>query len=121
MSPAETIGANVRRRLADFVRTLRDSRFAVGLAQTPHPPAILASPAAMRPTLLQPALRALFCAARSDWERFDEIFAAYWQGRGVRRVRHTTSASSESRPSMQRLAASAPQDLPGSPDYLEPG
>src|SRR5262249_53452186 len=121
MSPAETIGANVRRRLAGFVRTLRDNGFAVGFAETRDALSILASPAAMRPTLLEPALRALFCATRSDWERFDEIFAAYWQGRGVRRARHTTSASSERRPSMQRLAASAPQDLPGSPDYLEPG
>src|SRR5262245_51510622 len=120
MSPAETIGANVRRRLAGFVRTLRDNGFAVGLAETRDALSILASPAAMRPTLLKPALRALFCATRSDWERFDEIFAAYWQGRGMRRVRHAANASSASRPSMQRLAAS-PQDVPGSPDYLEAG
>src|SRR5262249_480167 len=109
------------RRLAGFVRTLRDNGFAVGLAETRDSLSIFASPAATLPTLLKPALRALFCATRSDWERFDEIFAAYWQGRGVRRPRHTTSASRESRPSMQRLAASAPQDLLGSPDYLELG
>ena len=29
---------------------------------------------------LQPAFRALFSADRSDWQRFDEIFAAYWTG-----------------------------------------
>src|SRR5262245_24622594 len=121
MSPAETIGASARRRLAGFVRTLRDNGFAVGLAETRDALSILASPAALRPTLLQPALRALFCATRSNWERFDEIFAAYWQGRGVRRMHRATGASRESRPSMERLAASAPQGMPGSPDYLELG
>ena len=46
--------------------------------------AVLASPAALRPSSLKPALRALFCATHSDWERFDEIFDAYWRGRGMR-------------------------------------
>jgi uncharacterized protein len=119
MSP-EAIGAGMRRRLAGFARTLRDNGFAVGLAETRDALAILASPAALRPALLQPALRALFCATHSDWERFDEIFAAYWRARGVRRVRHATSASTQqSRPSsMQRLAAPAAQ---GSPDHVEAG
>jgi uncharacterized protein with von Willebrand factor type A (vWA) domain len=66
-----------------------------------------------RPQLLQPALRALFCATRSDWERFDDLFAAYWLGRGVRRVQHAANASSQGRPTMQRLAASSTQDSPG--------
>ncbi len=112
----ETMGVNIRRRLASFVRTLRDNGFAIGLAETRDALAVLASPAALRPALLQPALRALFCATRSDWERFDDIFAAYWQGRGVRCIQHAASATSQSRPSMQRLAASAAQ---GSPDHVE--
>src|SRR5215470_4397440 len=115
MSPAETIGANVRRRLAGFVRTLRDSGFAVGLAETRDALAILASPAAVTPALLQPALRALFCATHSDWERFDEIFAAYWQGRGVRRAQHAAGISEVGRPSMQRPGSGAQ----GSPDHVE--
>jgi uncharacterized protein with von Willebrand factor type A (vWA) domain len=120
MPSAGTIGANMRRRLAGFARTLRDNGFAIGLAETRDALAILASPAALQPALLRPALRALFCATRSDWERFDEVFAAYWQGRGVRRVQHATSASTQQSPpsSMQRLAAPAAQ---GSPDHVEAG
>src|SRR5262245_20236350 len=76
-----------RRRLADFARTLRDNGFKVGLAETGDALAILAGPLAGRPSTLKPAFRALFCATRSDWERFDEIFGAYWQGRGVRQAR----------------------------------
>jgi len=118
MPPSETIGSNMRRRLAGFVRTLRDNGFAVGLAETRDALAVLASPAVSQSTLLQPALRSLFCATRSDWERFDEIFSAYWLGRGRRRVQHGTSASSQAHPSMQRPATWAAQ---GSPDHVEAG
>jgi uncharacterized protein with von Willebrand factor type A (vWA) domain len=117
---AETIGATMRRRLAGFARTLRDNGFAVGLAETRDALSILASPAAAHPQLLQPALRALFCATRSDWERFDEIFAAYWLGRGVRRVQHATGSTDRSRPSMQRLAESAVETRPERRDDFEP-
>lgn len=115
-----TIGATMRRRLAGFARTLRDNGFAVGLAETRDALSILASPAAMQPALLQPALRALFCATRSDWERFDEIFAAYWQGRGVRRVQQTAGTPGESRSTARRLAESiVPQVPQGMPDDVE--
>ncbi len=71
------IGPATRRRLADFARTLRDNGFRVGLAETRDALAILASPAAARPTLLKSALRALFCATHSDWEKCDEIFEEF--------------------------------------------
>jgi uncharacterized protein with von Willebrand factor type A (vWA) domain len=122
MSLTETIGASMRRRLAGFVRTLRDNGFAIGLAETRDALAILASPAAMRPALLQPALRALFCATRSDWERFDEIFAAYWRGRGVRRAQRTGEAPGESRSMARRVAESMISQRPhGMPDAVEQG
>ena len=73
-----------RRRLAGFARTLRDNGYRVGLAETRDALQVLASPAALRPSSLKPALRSLFCATHSDWERFDEIFDAFWQGRGMR-------------------------------------
>ncbi|MGA7312000.1 MAG: carbon monoxide dehydrogenase, partial [Pseudolabrys sp.] len=57
------------------------------MAETGDALAILAAPLATRPSTLKPALRSLFCATHSDWERFDEIFDAFWQGRGVRRAR----------------------------------
>ena len=122
MPPAETIGANMRRRLAGFARTLRDNGFAVGLAETRDALAILVSPAALQPALLQPALRALFCATRSDWERFDEIFAAYWQGRGMRRAQRTVGTPGASRSTTRHIADSvAAQPPQGVPDAVEQG
>ena len=52
MTPT-AIGAAMRRRLAGFVRTLRDNGFKVGLAETRDALAVLASPAAARPSSLQ--------------------------------------------------------------------
>jgi uncharacterized protein len=122
MPPDETIGANMRRRLAGFVRALRDNGFAVGLAETRDALAVLASPAAARRALLQPALRALFCATRSDWERFDEIFAAYWLGHGMRRVQRTVGTPGESRSATRHVADSVTVQRPqGAPDAVEQG
>ena len=116
----ESIGAAARRRLAGFAATLRQNGFAVGLAETRDALAVLASPAAARPALLKAALRALFCATRSDWQRFDEIFDAWWRGRGIRSVQKISGAASESRASLRRLAeAGAPAGSPGAPDHVE--
>src|SRR4029453_3296839 len=84
-SPTEGgVGAAMRQRLAGFVRTLRDNGYAVGLAETSDALAILSSPAAARMHSLTAAFRALFCASHSDWEKFDEVFAAFFSGRGIR-------------------------------------
>jgi len=118
--PFEGVGARACRRLAGFSRTLRDNGFQVGLAETRDALAILSSPAAVRPSLLKPALRALFCATRSDWERFDEIFDAYWKGRGMRQVRTLSGTPIESRTSLRRLAEAGEQSQSaGLPDHAE--
>jgi uncharacterized protein len=108
------------RRLAGFARTLRDNGFKVGLAETRDALAILASPAAARPATLQPALRALFCATHSDWERFDEIFAAFWHGRHMRQRQVLSGAPPGSPAAGRRLAeAPVPQEALGLPDRVE--
>lgn len=80
----DDIGAALRLRLAGFMRTLRDSGFRVGLAESRDALTLLMSPLVRRPDSLRAAFRALFCGRRSDWQRFDEIFDAYWSGRGVK-------------------------------------
>jgi uncharacterized protein with von Willebrand factor type A (vWA) domain len=81
------IGPATRRRLAGFAATLRDNGFKVGLAETRDALSILASPIAARPSALQSALRALFCATHSDWDKFDTLFDAFWRGRDMRSAR----------------------------------
>jgi uncharacterized protein with von Willebrand factor type A (vWA) domain len=117
------VGATMRTRLAGFVRTLRDNGFAVGPAETRDALAILASPLAGRRSTLQPALRGLLSATRSDWERFDGIFAAYWTGHGMR-YRHTVSTSAGGARSLDRQRAPTGTDSsqpPGMPDHTRRG
>ncbi len=73
-------------RVAAFAAALRENGFAVGLAESRDALAILASPLGRRPSSLRPALRALLCATRTDWLRFDALFDAFWLGVGVRRL-----------------------------------
>jgi uncharacterized protein len=103
-STHEGIGVPIRRRLAAFARTLRDNGFKVGLAETRDAVAILTLPFADRPSSLKPALRALFCATHSDWERFDEIFDVYWLGRGRRQARVLVDTASASTAPLRRIA-----------------
>src|SRR4029077_20832985 len=101
----DPLAAPMRHRLAGFARTLRSHGFRVGLAETSDALAVLASPAALRPASLKPALRALFCATRSDWERFDEIFDAYWRGEGMRQRQILSGAPGASHaPAGKKLA-----------------
>jgi uncharacterized protein with von Willebrand factor type A (vWA) domain len=114
------IGSNLRRRLAGFVRTLRDNGFKIGLAETRDALRVLASPAALKPRLLKSALRSLFCATPSDWQRFNGIFEAYWLRRFVRSVQRTSAALGESRASLRRVFDPGAAHRPsGGPDHVE--
>jgi len=120
MNDGSAAGAPARFRLAGFARTLRANGFKVGLAETADALSILVSPAALRPISLKPALRALFCATHSDWERFDEIFAAFWQGEGMRRRQVLKGTPEMGQPSARRLnQAPVPQEALGMPDRVQ--
>jgi uncharacterized protein with von Willebrand factor type A (vWA) domain len=114
--------SGTRHRLARFVRTLRDNGFKVGLAETCDAVAILTAPPALNPSTLKPALRSLFCATHSDWQRFDEIFDAFWQGRGVRQARALASPALTNRSPARHLKDVGPRvGTPGFPDHVERG
>jgi uncharacterized protein len=107
------IGPATRRRLASFARTLRHNGFRVGLSETRDALVILASAEATRSSSLQAALRALFCATHSDWEKFDDIFAAFWRGRDMRTARALTGvAAANNKASGRRVALTEPQQAP---------
>jgi uncharacterized protein with von Willebrand factor type A (vWA) domain len=101
---AASIGTAIRRKLAAFAHTLRDNGFKVGLSETGDALAILSLPVAKRPSSLKPALRALFCATHSDWERFDGIFDAYWLDRGRRQARVLAGTASAGTAPLRRIA-----------------
>ncbi len=116
------IGSATRRRLAGFTRTLRDNGFRVGLAETRDALALLASPAGTQPHTLLPAMRALFCATHSDWERFDDIFNAYWRWEGRRTARVLSGTPSNKPAPLKRIGEPSAREGPhGLPDHTQRG
>ena len=97
-------------KLAAFLKTLRDNGFAVGLAEGQDAAALMTAGYVARPGLLRSAFKHLFSARKSDWERFDGIFDAFWLGRRVR-SRSTTmgSAKAANNPSLKSLSNNGPE------------
>ena len=83
---APAVGELALTQLFDFTHTLRRNAFTIGLKESEDAARVLASAVGTRAVTLRAALKALFCARRSDWDKFDNLFDAHWLGRGVRRV-----------------------------------
>jgi uncharacterized protein with von Willebrand factor type A (vWA) domain len=98
----------VSAKLAAFLRTLRDNGFAVGLAEGQDAAALMAAGYAQRPGLLRSALKHLFSARKSDWEKFDGLFDAFWLGKRVRsRSMAAGSARAANNPSLKGMQDAA--------------
>ena len=116
----DNIGEPMRLKLTAFAHTLRGNGFKVGLAETADALSILVMSAADKPATLKPALRTLFCATRSDWERFDEIFDAFWLARGIRQASVLAGATPEGAAPVRALKDVGPRGgKPGLPDHVE--
>jgi uncharacterized protein with von Willebrand factor type A (vWA) domain len=94
----------VSAKLAAFLKTLRDNGFAVGLHEGRDAAALMAAGYIEKPGLLRSAFKHLFSARKSDWEKFDGIFDAFWLGRRVRSRSLTIgSAKAANKPSLKSL------------------
>jgi uncharacterized protein with von Willebrand factor type A (vWA) domain len=109
---APAIDAQSAAKIAAFASVLRANGFAVGLAESRDSLVVLASPAGRRPSLLKPALRALFSATREDWRRFDELFDAFWRGTGMRRIQPLRGAGAASPAQRKSLASGFAPEAP---------
>jgi uncharacterized protein with von Willebrand factor type A (vWA) domain len=101
-------------KLAVFLKTLREAGFAVGLQEGQDAAALMAEGYAEKPGLLRSALKHLFSARKSDWDRFDGLFDAFWLGKRVRSRSITKgSAKAASSPSLKDLQDSKSQPPAG--------
>ncbi len=110
---AAPAGAGARRKLGDFARVLRDNGFVAGLAEVGVALTVLSSPASSTPSRLRPALRALFCSNKADWEKFEDIFDAFWLGRGMKSATRISGVLQKNPPGMESTKSG---DRPGNPD-----
>ncbi|TYL88103.1 VWA domain-containing protein [Bradyrhizobium rifense] len=98
----------VSAKLAAFLRTLRDAGFRVGLAEGQDAATLMSAGYAARPGLLRAAFKHLFSARKSDWDKFDGLFDAFWLGKRVRsRSRTIGSVPGASNPSLKSLQDTA--------------
>jgi len=106
----------ISRKLAGFLRTLRDNGFVLGLAEGRDAASLMATGFAERPQLLRSALKHLVSARKSDWDKFDGIFDAFWLGKRVRSRSVTMgAANAANNPSLKSLQdAGAMQNNPQS-------
>jgi uncharacterized protein with von Willebrand factor type A (vWA) domain len=94
----------VAQKLGAFLRTLRDNGFRVGLAEGRDAAALMAAGFAERPGLLRSALKHLFSARKTDWDKFDGLFDAFWLGKRVRsRSVAAGTAKAANNPSLKSL------------------
>src|ERR1700720_3108836 len=104
----------VSTKLSAFLKTLRDNAFAVGLHEGRDAAALMAAGYAEKPALLRSAFKHLFSARKSDWEKFDGIFDAFWLGKRVRSRSVTMgSAKAANNPSLKNLANNRPDQRAG--------
>ncbi len=104
----------VSTKLAAFLKTLRDSGFAVGPREGQDAASLMAAGYMKRPGLLRSALKHLFSARKSDWDRFDGIFDAFWLGKRVRSRSLTVgSAKAANSPSLKSLRDSKSEPAGG--------
>ncbi|WP_459851280.1 vWA domain-containing protein [Dongia sp. agr-C8] len=106
-------------RVAGFVAHLRRSGYRIGPAEAEATMGFLAGGA--DPIAARLGMKALLTGSRDQWEGFDELYDAYWHGRGLRRVTPANDASTEMRelkpppvwdrvlPSPQDRTATVPQ------------
>src|SRR6202161_4740938 len=103
----------VSAKLAAFLKTLRDNAFTVGLHEGEDAAALMAAGYAEKPGLLRVAFKHLFSARKSDWDKFDGLFDAFWLGRRVKSRSITMgSAKPAGNPSLKSLRDS-PSDRAG--------
>ena len=113
------VSAGPAASLHQFARLLRDNGFTISQSDIVDAIRFLATQTDLSAEALRRTLRALFCTRRSDLERFEEIFDAYWFGRtGRRRTIERQGISSREQRAVEhdaRLTGGAQGLL----DYLE--
>ncbi len=113
---APAADAPVLGQLLRFARLVRDNGFPIGIRESLDALAFAGGGDIMDARALRWGLKSLFCASPDDWRRFDELFDAYWHGRGVRQAVRIHGAPP--RAGDRQITAGAAAAL-GPPDRVE--
>ena len=107
----------LQRRLVEFVRLARSNNFRVGVAEELDAQKVALSCGITASTRLRWGLRALLCSSQDDWQRFDELYDAYWHPANVQsRVSAAAAGRSRKRPEPHNATESSRQEAVRSSD-----
>ena len=83
-------------RVAGFVAHLRRSGYRIGPAEAEATLGFLAAPV-VDPKTARLGMKTLLTGSREQWEGFDELYDAYWHGRGLRRMTPANDTTADMR------------------------
>jgi uncharacterized protein len=83
-------------RVAGFVAHLRRSGYRIGPGEAMSALSLIAD-TVQYPTAARLGMKTLLSGSRDQWEDFDELYDAYWSGRGLKRVIPANDAGSDHR------------------------
>lgn len=92
-------------QITGFTRYAREQRFHVGINETLDSQKLVKKIGILDQKLLQQGLKSLLCTTTSDWDRFDNIFDAYWKPNRKQNATNTTSGGKQRRQSALGKAA----------------
>ena len=105
-------------RLVEFVRLARSNNFRVGVAEELDAQTVALKCGLDDSRRLRWGLRALLCSDQDDWQRFDELFDAFWLPGNVK-SRYSTATggvAKKKRPDTRSAADGAQQEAVSSTD-----
>jgi len=82
-------------RVRGFLAHLRLNGFTVGPAEAEAAVSLIAAIDPPDAVATRLGLKTMLTGERGQWERFDELFAAYWFGRGVKKASMVTAGGGE--------------------------
>lgn len=85
-------------RVRGFLAHLRLNGFTVGPAEAEAAVSLIAAIDPPDAVATRLGLKTMLAGERGEWERFDELFAAYWFARGVKRTGTIRSSAAEREP-----------------------
>ena len=81
----ESAASLLEAQMSRFARLLHDNAFPVGISEIADALTALGTIDSTNIRQVRHTLRALFASTRRDWQRFDDIFDAFWLGRARKR------------------------------------
>ncbi len=116
-----SLADQLQARLVEFVRLARGNDFRVGVAEEIDAQQVASLCGLRDPQRLRWGLRALLCSDQDDWERFDDLFDAYWRRANVKSAYQAMPGASVSRDIASGQGGRGSQGAAVEADAAKPG